>query len=116
MDILEGLGSIGIDLETVLQRFSNNAALLERFVLKFPKDETYAALKQAVEEKDYECIEREAHTLKGTAANLGFDLLSEKAAEMVEKVRKNDYADLETIFGVLSEEYGKIVAVIESNG
>ena len=32
MDILEGLGSIGIDLETVLQRFSNNAALLERFV------------------------------------------------------------------------------------
>lgn len=113
MDILEGLGSIGIDLETVLQRFSNNAALLERFVLKFPKDETYAALRQAVEEKDYE---REAHTLKGTAANLGFDLLSEKAAEMVENVRKNDYADLETIFGALSEEYGKIVAVIEGNG
>ena len=73
-------------------------------------------LRQAVEEKDYERIEREAHTLKGTAANLGFDLLSEKAAEMVENVRKNDYADLETIFGALSEEYGKIVAVIEGNG
>ncbi|WP_195270691.1 Hpt domain-containing protein [Eubacterium sp. 1001713B170207_170306_E7] len=116
MDILEGLESIGIDLDIVLHRFSNNAALLERFLLKFPKDKTYSALKQAVEEKDYASIESDAHTLKGIAANLGFDLLSKRAAEMVDKVRANDYADLETIFEALSEEYEKIIAVIERNG
>ena len=73
MKLLEALEQLNIDTKTLLERFSGNTALLERFILKFPQDKTFESLCTAVEVLDYDNMERTAHTLKGIAANLSFD-------------------------------------------
>lgn len=72
MNLKDALELAGVDYEMTLNRFSNNAMLLERFVKKFPGDKTFQELDAAVGDKRFGDVERAAHTLKGIAANLGF--------------------------------------------
>lgn len=83
MNLKDALELAGVDYEMTLNRFSNNAMLLERFVKKFPNDKTFEELDAAVGDKRYGDVERSAHTLKGIASNLGFQYLSDLSAEVV---------------------------------
>ena len=87
MNLKDALELAGVDYEMTLNRFSNNAMLLERFVKKFPGDKTFQELDAAVGDKRFGDVERAAHTLKGIAANLGFQYLSDLSAEVVNLVR-----------------------------
>lgn len=112
MSFEESMSLIGMNLEEVLARFSGSRRLVERFVNKFPADKTYEELKQAMDEKDYEKIERAAHTLKGVCANLGFSSLQEKSAQMVMAVRQGRHDGLDMMFAQVTEDYNKIVDAI----
>lgn len=111
MNLEEAMTTAGVDYEITLNRFSNNEKLLEKFVRKFPGDATFSNLQEAVSEKRYPEIERAAHTLKGIAANLGFQNLSELNAEIVNLIRSGQFADkeLEGVFSKISGEYEKII-------
>lgn len=88
--------------------------LLERFVKKFPNDKTFEELDAAVGDKRYGDVERSAHTLKGIAANLGFQYLSDLSAEVVNLVRSDHY-DKDNIgiaFSRVAEEYEKVVSCV----
>lgn len=89
MDFLAAMESIGIDTQTVLRRFSGMETLWKKFVFRFPEDPTYSSLEQAVLLSEDEEIERQAHALKGIAANLGFDLLSQSADRLVQLIRQH---------------------------
>lgn len=112
MTLLESMQSCGVDTATTLRRFADNAALLERFVLKFPQDPTYSALADAIRGNDASLIERLAHTLKGTAANLGYQELSDRCASLVSAVRSGQTEDHPALFQAIKEEYERVVGAI----
>lgn len=114
MELFAVLQQAGVDVETTLHRFVGNAALLNRFVKKFAQDPTYQQLSDAVAAGDTERIEINAHTLKGTAANLGFQKLSDDSAALVTAVREQKAEDqVLQLFTVVQEEYQKLLSLID---
>lgn len=113
MSFDEAMKSIGMNMDEVLARFSGSRRLVEKFVRRFPSDKTYGELEQAMGDKDYEQIERAAHTLKGVCANLGFTHLYELSSEMVNDVRACCYDKLDSLFDSLTAEYEKVKGAIE---
>lgn len=114
MNLKDAMELAGVDYEMTLNRFSNNEDLLRRFVKKFPDDKTFQELQAAVDDKRYSDVERAAHTLKGIAANLGFQYLSDLSAEVVNLVRA-DHCDKDNIgiaFSRVGKEYEKVVACV----
>ena len=118
MDLRQTLEALEVDVETTLHHFGGNEPLLERFVRKFPQDETYKSLTAAVTEWDLSLIERLAHTLKGTSANLGFQILSDQCHELVQAIRDGETQpeQLKPFMDKISAEYEKIMAAIEALG
>ncbi len=114
MNLKDAMELAGVDYEMTLNRFSNNAMLLERFVKKFPNDKTFLELNAAIADKRYDDVERAAHTLKGIAANLGFQYLSDLSAEVVNLVRSDKY-DKDNIGIAISrveKEYEKVISCV----
>ena len=79
---------------------------------KFIDDPTFQELKEAVKAEDLKAIETKAHTLKGTAANLGFDSLSEKSHEIVCAVREGRPEDTKALFTECEAGYERILAAL----
>ena len=61
--------------------------LVEKFVRKFLDDQSYTELTAAMAAGDHDVAFREAHTLKGVAANLSFTKLRASASELTETLR-----------------------------
>ena len=73
---LEQLGRVNIKLpDRLLQAFVGNAQA------------DVAAAKIAVEAKDWQAVEYQAHRLKGTSANVGVALMSDLAAQLEDQAR-----------------------------
>ena len=77
---------IGGDFADTLSRLMTEERIL-RFVRKFPADESFGLLKDALARKSQEEAFRAAHTLKGVAQNLGFTTLYEKSSAVTEILR-----------------------------
>lgn len=105
-EILQGLG---VDYEALLRRFSGNEMILKKFLLKFPQDQTFPTLQKHVAEAVYAEVERDAHTLKGLSANLGFARLSEHCAALVSCVRNGEQDQANALFEHVRDEYERIV-------
>ena len=112
MTLNEALLEAGVDLEVTMRRFGGNAALLERFIKKLPEEPTFSALTAAVEKKSCPEIEKTAHTLKGIAANLGFQEMSDLCAALVSAVREDQTETLEEHYQALAEEHRRISGLI----
>ena len=102
-DILDG------DAETVLARFAGNEGLWKRFAGKFSDDETFQRLNTSIDSQDYKGIEMYAHTLKGVAANLGFEQLSRDAASIVSAAREQEFEKVPSLFNVVAKEYNIVL-------
>ena len=112
MTLPEAAHCLSIDLNTVIARFSGNEALYLRFFRKMPMDPTYFSLVEAVEKKHYSLIEREAHTLKGVAANLGLDSLRYASDGLVQAVRRKEYDEIPALFEIIKTAHEKMVEVL----
>ena len=99
-------------MSSLLSRFAGNEMLLVRFVKKFPSDTSFSNLAEAVKNSDYDSAEMYAHTIKGVAANLGLNYLSEKSADIVAAVRAKDYEAVSPAFEEMSQLYADIVSDI----
>lgn len=107
------LEKAGVDFERTMERFMNNEAFYLKFLKRFPTDPNFTALKEALEAKDMEGVERAAHTLKGVSANLGLDPVAEHLNEMVRSVRNNECGNLTEQFEKVQEQYLKFTGIIE---
>lgn len=101
-----------IDLDTVIARFSGNKNLYVRFLKKLPSDPTFFSLLAAVDTQDYPEIERDAHTLKGVAANLGLDALRFSSDRLVQAVRNEEYSTIPGLFEQVREAHQKMTEVL----
>lgn len=86
MELKAFYAAVGGDDRQVLNRLPSED-MLRRFLHKFSKDPSHAELLSALAAQDFAAAFRAAHTLKGTAANLGLDDLSAAASELTEALR-----------------------------
>lgn len=85
MELKTFYAAVGGDAAAVLSRLPGEA-LVRRFLHKLPADPAYNELKAALTAEDIPTAFRAAHTIKGTAANLGLDTLA-AASELTEALR-----------------------------
>ena len=86
MKIMDFYKSIGGDYDEMFRRIPCDS-MIERFLLKFPADPSYAALAAAREKCDPEGAFLAAHTLKGVASTLGLTALAASAAHLADSLR-----------------------------
>lgn len=112
MNVKEFYDSIGGSYDTALGRLMRDS-MIEKFVGKFPKDPSFASLKQAVAEENWEAAFSAAHTLKGVSLNLAFQVLGEQASELTEMLRpprSGEPAAITAQFAVVAASYEKILS------
>jgi len=91
---------------------NGDEALLKRILALFLQDapRQLARLKEAIESKDREIVWRQAHSLKGAAANLAFKRFRACALELEDIARTGEDADIRERFDHLSNLYDQILA------
>lgn len=86
MTIQECYRAIGGDFAQTQKRLCSER-LIERFLARFPEDDSYARLCQAVAEGRREDAFRSAHSLKGVCASLGLTGLLVPVETLTERLR-----------------------------
>ncbi len=85
----------GALVEETIARFMGNEKLYEKFMLKFRDDKNYGKLKEHLESGDYAEAFKDAHTLKGVAANLGLQPMQGPLVRLNELLRSGQEADVD---------------------
>lgn len=88
--------------------------MIERFIVKFPADPSMNELRAAVSDQDYERSFHWAHTLKGTAGNLGFTQLQKAASELTEQLRGGDQPADAGLMQKLEDSYQLVIEVLDA--
>jgi HPt (histidine-containing phosphotransfer) domain-containing protein len=90
------------------------AALLEELIAIFQTDtaERLELLARAVEAADYPTVRQEAHTIKGSALQVGANRVAEFCRRMELEARKARPEDLVPLFHALLRSFDKVRGVI----
>ena len=117
--IAECYEELGGSYEEALGRLMKDS-LIEKFIRKFPADDSYAQLQANLEEGNLEEAFRAVHTLKGVAYNLAFTRLGDAASDLTELLRPgNEGGGADTIAALnqaITEAYQTTIAAIEKLG
>ena len=115
MTLQECYVKIGGDYNDILHRFMNEN-MVRKFVLKFPQDNNMALFKESWAKKDYETAFRAMHTLKGVAVNLGFTALYNVSSALTEKLRSQEYDNLDGLIADVKKQYDIVIEAIAALG
>lgn len=108
----EKLKEVGIDIDSTLQRFMGNEALMEKFLLRFEEDKAYADLVEAVATQDAEKAVTASHTLKGVSGNLSMTELYALTTEQVRLLREEKIQEAFDMMPQIQAVYKKLVEAI----
>ncbi len=100
----------GVDYEAAVARLAGNEALYCELLKMFFEEDLLGRLNGALKAADMHAAVLNAHSLKGTAANLGLNGLSSAAAKVEQALRIGSHAEAETTFFALKKEYGELHA------
>jgi HPt (histidine-containing phosphotransfer) domain-containing protein len=103
-DVLAGLRELG------------DAELLAELVEMFVDDATsrILALRGTLEKDDAEAVERVAHTLKGSCANMGALRMAEVCEDLQEMGRSGDLSGASELVEQLEAEFGRVRQALEA--
>lgn len=87
-------------------------SMIERFIFKFLDDQTMANLRSAIAAGDIAVSFREAHTLKGVAANLAFSGLQKAASDLTEQLRPQKAPADAQLMAEVEKAYEAVVGAI----
>jgi len=106
----------GIDAETGLERLGGNAELYLSLLQDFVRQQGTSDqnIRKALSEDDLDLAEREAHTVKGVAANLGMDALRTVAADLEAAIPTADKSDVSNILEYFTVVLNANVSSIQS--
>ncbi len=105
---LEALG--GVDCARAMARLAGNQTLYFELIQLFFEEDLLGRLCAAMEKEDVGTAELEAHNLKGTAANLGFNSLSSSAAQAERLLRAGELSAAADALGRIEKEYEELRA------
>jgi len=102
------------DRAELLDRVDGDEELLAELVGIFLEDapRQMAALKEAMEQGDITLVERQAHSLKGAAANIGARPLSAEAHRLELAAREGNLARDVAVCGRLEQELAKLSTIL----
>lgn len=109
------LKKLGVDIEGTLSRFVDDDEIYMKFLSRFPDEDRIGPVREAVAAKDNDALMRAAHKLKGVAANLGMTSLSEKAENIVSKLRNGVCEGFEEDMADVEREHELICRTINEN-
>ena len=113
MRIEDCYAAMGGDYLEVLNRFGK-AERVRRFLLKFPKDQSFSQLGAALEVQDGSEAYRMAHSLKGISANLGLLNLYESVRVLSDTLRDRGIDDrTQALFEQAKADYDAVIDHIE---
>lgn len=110
--VRQQLEAAGVQVEDALYRFMGNEGLMLKFLLRFPQDENFGALQQAMDRGDVGAAYQAAHTLKGVAGNLAIEPLFTAASAVVEELRAEQLQEAAERMPALEEVYLRTVALL----
>lgn len=111
------LESPSFDYAAAVEDFSGNKRVLN---MALGQLSTYGAdqlkrMKKALKDKDYEIIGKEAHRIKGAAANLHAHRLSLLAADLQNLVNDGEHAELTRKLDLFGEEFKRVSTLIREH-
>ena len=112
MTLEQCYAQMNADYEDTIRRIPNKK-LIQKILLKFPKDESYRDLCSAMEEKRMRDAFTAVHTMKGICLNLGLRELSRAAVNLTEALRNDPTEKVPELFTELKSVYGDTISVIE---
>jgi len=89
-------------------------ALIQKFVIKFLKDQSYQLLENTLKTGDYKEAFRAAHTLKGVTQNLSFTKLYRSSHDITEALRSGDHDLVSQLLPQLESDYLQTIAAIRA--
>ena len=112
MTLEQCYAQMNADYEDTIRRIPNKK-LIQKILLKFPKDESYRDLCSAMEEKRMRDAFTAVHTMKGICLNLGLRELSRAAVNLTEALRNDPTEKVPELFTELKSVSGDTLSVIE---
>lgn len=112
MTIQECYQALGGNYDEVLERLRRES-MVQKFLLKFPSDGSFALLCSSMETGDRQEAFRAAHTLKGVCQTLGFTRLYLSSSALTEALRAGGGPEDPELLERVREDYGVTVAAIE---
>lgn len=110
----DALMAYGMDVDATLLRYGGNEALLLRHLLRFPQEQSFAALQKAMDEGAQEAVQAACHSLKGVSGNLGLTPLYAAASRMMACLRATDAAGAGLAWRDVETAYRSAVALLEA--
>jgi CheY-like chemotaxis protein/HPt (histidine-containing phosphotransfer) domain-containing protein len=106
------------DPEKLMNDLQSDGALLQEILGVFVRDasEQIDAIADSIRESDVAEVRSHAHTLKGSASNVGAMALSDASARLESLARSGDLGNASTLFGILEHEYRKLLTRLKSEG
>lgn len=108
------LKEIGVEVDSVILRLGGNEAIYLSICDKFRYDQNYQLFQTAITENDLHKAVFHIHTLKGIAANLGFNRLEQITSYIMEDLKKNDLEALQHNIKDLTEEQKKLINILDN--
>ena len=89
---------------------------MQKYFRLFLEDTSFGELEEAMSKDDMDAAFKAAHTLKGVAANLCFNKLSERASVLTEDLRNGaDINHAKEFFPEVRKEYIYVVDIVKNN-
>lgn len=104
---------LGESYDSILQRLECDEEAVEPAIREFLHDEHFAEFVGAMNEHETQKAFRAAHTMKGIAANLGFEKLRCIFVEITEYLRKGDYDNAQQLLIPAVKEYTRIISILK---
>ncbi len=112
MTVKECYALMNADFNDVMSRLLTEARV-SKFTIRFLDDPSLRQLLDSYANGDIEGAFRASHTLKGTAANMAFTGIFEKASAVCEDLRHgNPSADIGEMIKACEKEYNNVMAII----
>lgn len=111
MTLEECYAAMGGDYADAIGRLRSER-MIQKFVLKFPGDESYDLLCRSWEAKDYQEAFRAAHTIKGICQNLSITRLGDSAARLTDALRGGWTPGADALIEEVRRDYQNTVGAI----
>ena len=103
----------GVNWSDVQERFMGNEDLVEKFMLKFLNDASFAALTKGLEDKNAEEAFKGCHTLKGVTGNLALDGMRPDVLELTEILRAGSLEGSEELYARIKASYDELSEILK---
>lgn len=110
--LLDKLADMDAEVEDTLERLSGDEDMYLTYLRQLPQNENIASLRRAVAEKNSTLAEREVHTLKGVALNLGLLPLVDVCMDMLLELRAGNAAEAYEMLPNVECEFEKWASAI----